>query len=227
MRLFGKKKEADLDAFDRGWQFYTRATTLEPPGTVFRIDSDKRRYQVGTLDVKPQEGAEVGLTIIKHVETTLGLMLKFLGLERLSAETNYQSIEHYSFAMHEAQRAFLTDMVVDKPLLEFLDKLNYRADNRYFLIREAVSATSMILSLTKEQAAKIGGQASVTHEIATEDASVEASQDELIKMPNEFPQRMRVTYLAEEIRPVRSNLGSGPPLLGLAPVDELLLWDED
>ncbi len=57
-------------------------------------------------------------------------------------------------------------------------------------------------------------------------ASIEARQDELIEMPQEFPQRMRVTYLPEEIKPVRSNLGSGPPRLGLAPVDELLLWDE-
>ena len=226
MRLFGRSKQPDRDAFDRGWQFYTRATTLEPPGTVFRIDGDRRRYQVGALDVASQHGDEVGLTINKRVETTLEFLVRLLGLEQLSAKANLKSVERYSFAMHEAQRAFLTDMAVDKPLRAFLDQLDFRADNRYFLIREAVSATSMTLSLTKDQAAMIGAQASVAPQVNA-GAATGVGRDQLIEMPNAFPQRMRVTYLPEEIRPTRSQLGSGTPQLGLSPVSDFLMWEED
>ena len=46
------------DLLDPGWQFYSRPTELEAPGTVFRIDAAKRRYIVDSLTVQIQKGDE-------------------------------------------------------------------------------------------------------------------------------------------------------------------------
>ena len=226
MRIFGKKKsDPPPEAFDRGWQFYTRATTLEPPGTVFRIDPDKRRYLVGALAIEPVQGQEEAAAMDRRIETTLGAVVRFLGLDQISGGGKLSAVERLSFSLAEVEREVLDDMTLQAPLAEFLEQLPFRADNRYFVIRESLSATSMTFELTKEQATKLKANAQIP-KVGEAEASAGRQAERAFSFPSSFPKRMRVAFLPEEIKKTHSNLAGGPPILGLAPVHEALIWDD-
>lgn len=226
MRIFGKKKsEPPSEAFDRGWQFYTRATTLEPPGTIFRIDAAKRRYMVGDLNIQGVRGKEQAAIVDKRIETTLGAVIRFLGIEQISGGGKLSTVEHLSFSLTEAEREALDDMAIQGPLDAFLEQLPYRADNRYFLIREALSADAMTFELTKEQAAMLEANARIPN-VGGVGAEAGHQTERTISFARNFPERMRVAFLPEEIKPTRSNLAGAAPSLGLVPVTEVLTWDE-
>lgn len=223
MPIFKKSKPAPAEAFDEGWQFYSKATTLEPPGTVFRIDGGGRRYLVGKVEVASEKGEETVASLEQRVATTLGAFLRFFGLDKLGIGGKLDRVQHFAFELAEAEREITTDVALDDALLAFLEKLDYRADNRYFVIREALSATSMHYALTKDQLVELGGEAAVQAALG---ANVTASyrSDERVSFPKTFPQRMRVTFLPEEITTVRSNLAGAKPELGRKRVTEALTW---
>lgn len=225
MRIGRRKNDPPPEAFDRGWQFYTRPTTLEPPGTVFRIDPDKRRYMVGALDIEPTCGEEEAAAMHRRIETTLGAVLRFLGFDRFGGGGKLSAVEQLSFSLSEAEREALDDMMIQAPLAAFLEQLPYRADNRYFLIRECLSATSMTFELSKEQAAKVEAKAQIS-KVGEVGASAGRQAERAFSFPSSFPKRMRVAFLPEEITRTRSNLAGGPPSLGLVRVDEALVWED-
>src|SRR5437870_4068400 len=63
-----------------GWQFYSRPTELEPPGTIFRIDRSKRRYMVDTLKVPTERGDEAVGRREESVQAEMGMVARLLGL---------------------------------------------------------------------------------------------------------------------------------------------------
>jgi hypothetical protein len=226
MPLFKKSKDAPSDAFDEGWQFYSKATTLEPPGTVFRIDANGRRYIVGKVDVASEKGEETVASLEKRVSTTLGMFIRFLGLDKLGIGGKLDRVQQFAFELKDSEREITTDLALDDALLAFLEKLDYRADNRYFVIREALSATSMLYALTKDQLVELGGEAAVQAAIGA-GANAASKVGERISFPKTFPQRMRVTFLPEEITTTKSSLSGAKPELGRKRVTAPLTWVDD
>ena len=225
MGFFKKKpQKQSCQILQTGWQFYHRPTTLEPIGTVFRIDPNRRRFIVDKLDVESRRGKEVSEYLEDQIELGAGILARLVGVGP-EADTNAKIAEKIIFSLIEPEREVTTDRALDDVLQPFLQSLNYRIDNRYFLIRECRWAKAMIYRLSKERIIALGGEATVNEALKVK-GKLNAVREGFFEINCTFEEAMQVMFLPEEVQPISAGLGSGVPELGLVPVNEPLVWEE-
>jgi hypothetical protein len=206
--------------------FYSKPTTLEPPGTIFRIDAQKTKYIVGELKVQVQKGKEVFGKSQERIQASMGVLAKILGVN-VNINLGGRRAEQLEFEMTDPARETVMDMEIDLALKPFLEKLEYRTDNRYFIIRESRIAMGIKYRFSEGQISSLGGDAAVMKAALVKGtlfASQEKNQYELLQ---EFDQAMRVMFLPEEIKPITAGLSGERPELGRIPVKEELTWNEE
>jgi hypothetical protein len=227
-RLFWRRREQETGphprVLDPGWQFYSRPTTLEPPGTVFRIDDEGRRFLVGELEVEVARGREASGRSDETVATTLGIVARFLGIDA-GAMLGGKRVQRIRFELLEPEHETTTDMAIEGAVDALGARLRYRADNRYFVVRAVRCAAGMTYRLSDEQVDELGGEASLEH-VAEERAEVSFRRRRAYELDQRFPEVMRVMFLAEEIKPISAGLAGEMPELGVQPVTEVLEWKD-
>ena len=224
MGFFKKKRKPSPNRIlQEGWQFYHRPTTLEPVGTVFRIDDEHRRYIVDELTIETSRGKEAGGHLEDQTEVGAGMLARLLGIGP-EVDSHAKTTEKVVFELRQAEREISTDMAVATALDPFLEKLKYRVDNRYFLIRECRWARAMTYRLSKQRVAEFGGETTL-HESLTIGANLKSGNSRAYEIDCAFDQEMRVMFLPEEIKPVSAGLGLAQPELGLTPVVTPLVWE--
>jgi len=211
---------------DRGWQYYFTPTTLEPPGTVFRIDAEHKRYLVDTLPVQAQIGEEAFGESKESVASNLGILARFLGLKDVNINIGASKTEQLIFKMDKPQREVLNDRDLDRVLQPFLTNLEYRVDNRYFVIRESRRAMGITHHLTRAQVDDLGGKVSLANRLALEGTLFKSEQSGEFQLEKKFDRPMRIMFLPEEIKAVSVGFARVKPELGRAPVTETLVWEE-
>ena len=222
--LFGKAKREVAQILEAGWQLYAKPTTLEPVGTIFRIDQDRRRFMVDELSVPIREGNEVAASVKEKIRVNVGFFARFLGLDGAGGELRAGDEEVLEFEIVDTVRQLATDVALDKALAPVLATLN-KAGNRYYIIRETRSATAMTYRLTREQLGKLEAKVPVNSAVNV-GATLQAGSGGLHEIDQKFPERMRVMFLAEEIGPLRAGLAAAEPTLGRMPVRQVLIWSE-
>jgi hypothetical protein len=223
--LFGRGERQPAKVVEEGWQLYAKPTTLEPVGTIFRIDDARRRFMVDQVAVDTQAGAEAAAKVQERVHADIGFFARFLGIDSYKGQVGARDAETLEFEIVNAERQFASDVAMDKALTPVLASLKYRVDNRYYVIRDTRSATAMTYRLTQSQLGEIGGEVSLAVAIGA-GVKVGAGQSGLYEIDQVFPARMRVMFLAEEIAPVKAGLAGGAPVLGRLPVRHPLTWTE-
>lgn len=223
--LFGKNKRQPAQLLEEGWQLYSKPTTLEPVGTLFRIDPESRRFLVDEIKVETQQGAEAAARVEQRVEATFGIFARFLGLDSYKGTAGVRDAETLEFEVVDPVREVATDVAMHKALDPVLGTLPYRADNKYYVIRDSRSATAMTYRLTTQQLGEIGGEATLVAALGA-GAKIGAGQSGKYEIQQRFPARMRVMFLADEIALVKAGLAGGRPELGLIPVRRMLVWSD-
>ncbi|SEM36604.1 hypothetical protein SAMN04489760_1122 [Syntrophus gentianae] len=223
--LFGGRKREYAKMLEEGWQLYKNPTTQEPVGTLFRIDEARRRFMVDQVTVDTNEGAEAVAKVQQKIQANIGFFANFLGLDRFSGKLNVEDIETLEFEIINSVRQFSFDTAMDRAMAPVLASLNYRIDNRYYVIRETRSATAMTYRLTQAQLGAIGGEMSLSTALGV-NTTIGAGQKGFYEINQTFPERMRVMFLAEEIAPVKAGLAGDKPMLGRIPVRHPLVWSE-
>jgi len=218
------KKPAQI--LESGWQFYSKPTTLEPPGTVFRIDQSGRKYIVGELELIPIEGKEVIGTTEQVIEAEISVVAKILGKTNPDLKSTGRKIEKLRFEMIGAVREITTDNVIDDVLNNFKKKVRYRKDDRYFVIREARSAKELTYTLTENVVHELGGEGSFK-EIADVKGNFFHKEGDAYILEQKFSTPMRVMFLPEEILMVGLSLSGETPEFETVPVKEVLIWTEN
>lgn len=211
---------------DRGWQFYSRPTELEPPGTIFRIDAERRRYFVTAVPVQTQVGDEAYGKHEESVEASIGIVARFFGVKGVDAKVGGGTTERLVFELDDVAREVAGDADLDAALAPVLKGLQYRADNRYFVIRECRKAQRIAHHLTRNQVMDLGGKASVADHASLEGTLFHEKNDGGFVLEKTFDKPLRVMFLPEEIRPVSAGLAREIPELGRVPVREALFWEE-
>ena len=111
--LIDPRASAPAAGPERGWQFYARPTSLEPPGTIFRIDNQGLRFLV--TEIKPQitMGTEAFGTQSVAVRTNARILARFVG-GRTEAMAGQQGerLETLEFEMFDVQKEATTDMAI-------------------------------------------------------------------------------------------------------------------
>ena len=221
--LFGKKSKRPDDLLPAGWQFYSRPTAIEPPGTIFRIDADGRRFIVAQLKPETIRGAEPGALKIERIETRTHALVRLLGLQALGVRAGGGTVKTFRFQIVEPERESTSDAAMDAVLQPFIATMEFRAGNRYYVIRETRSATAMIYLLSKEELGEIGGEAAVVA-AGEGDVTLDVRRTDVSEITQSFPARLGVMFLAEEIVPVVAGLAAGEAALGRAAVSGALDW---
>jgi hypothetical protein len=221
IQLIDKKPSTLLEP---GWQFYSKPTTLEPPGTVFRIDKSGSRFVVDVINVLTTTGKEAFGNSKQTIRTSAMALSRFIGNNfDASARQNGFREEMLEFELIDVEREITTDVVVEKTLKEFPSKVEYREDNRYFIIRESRSANEIHYTLSEELLNEIGGSASLLKYVDSQANFSYQKQGEYI-LSQKLPSRMRVMFLAEEIIQTSASLTGGMPEFGTAPITKPLVW---
>lgn len=223
--LFGHTKPKTAQVLEDGWQLYAKPTTLEPVGTLFRIDDQGRRFMVDQVVVDTQAGPEAAARVKQRVQANIGFFARFLGLDSYGGSLSAQGAETLEFEIVEPMREYALDAAMDRAMAPVLTSLKYRADNHYYVVRDTRSATAMTYRLTREHVGKISGEVSLAVALGA-GATVAADNDGVYEINQTFPERMRVMFLAEEIRPVKAGMAGAEPVLGRVPVRHPLVWSE-
>jgi hypothetical protein len=222
----GNPDAGDVRILDPGWQFCSRPSELDPPGAVFRIDPQRRRYPVDTLKVKTDVGREAFGKHRESVEANMGIVARFLGLQGPELKVGAQKSEQLVFELLEAAHEQVSDVDLDGVLQPFLKTLPYRADNRYYVIRAARTAKGITHHFTRNQVGDLGGEAKLAEQASLKGTVFHSSRSGEYVLEQSFPVPLRVMFLPEEIRPMAAALGGAHPELGRVPVTQPLAWEE-
>jgi len=221
--LFGKKPQRPDDFLPAGWQFYSRPTNLEPPGTIFRIDAEGHRFIVARLEPAISRGAEPGAAKVERVETRVGVVARLLGLQSMGARVGAGRVRECRFQIVDPVRESTTDAGMDAVLTPYLETMGVRKDSRYFVIRETRSATALTFVLSEGEIGEMGGTVAIV--AAGEGTLALAAKSVGTKeLTQTFPERLAVMFLAEEIAPVVAALGGGKAEFGRVAVGAVLDW---
>jgi hypothetical protein len=205
-----------------GWQFYPRPTSLEPPGTVFRIDSGGRRFTVAEITAPVTSGAEASGASSLAIRTTARMLAHFLGGRENTVGEQGEHLEKIDFEMFDVQKEVTTDMGIADVLSAFRSKVERHQDNRYFVIRESRSALAVRYSLSDALVNSLKGSGGLS-QMVNGDAGLSYEKRGSYVLDQKLPARMRVMFLAEEILP-SSGLVGGQPRYHAVPIDEPLVW---
>ncbi len=208
--MFEIKKGARIDVGgigEQAWQLAPAIAQRAMPGTVFAIDGNGKSSIVGQLAMKI---ANTKAVTAMPVHASVSACHRMLGLDRPAAGA-------FTLELPDSQAETIDDEDLEAHLSELIAKVQpiYRADHRYFVVRGSMSAPSVVI--------RHGPSISLTIGLAEARAGVDASLFRALS----FGRRTPVAVLLDEIRTVKSNLGSGPPQLGLARLDEPQGWAED
>jgi len=179
-----------------GWQFTDRPTTLDVPGTVFRLDRDGVRHGVTTIrDVQILRGLEEDFRRQLKANASVGVVAQFIGV---SLSVAAKKIESFVFELAGITHEYTEDKDVDSRVGPALADISIRPHERYFIVREALQATGMTYLLSEQQVADFGGTAEIQRLTAKGDL-VKIEQSGQTELQKTFTQSMRVMFLAEEL----------------------------
>ncbi|MCW3999852.1 MAG: PKD domain-containing protein [Candidatus Bathyarchaeota archaeon] len=202
-----KKKQNPLSGvLPLGWQFYTKPTTGEPPGTIFRITSDKKKFWVKQLDVQIHPCDESAAKYTR--KATMGILLRFNGLETVSINQKSSSFQQVTFEMKEPIGEATYDADLDPLLSKWLDSPNFefRPEDRYFVIRDATKTKAINYKLTRQQFTALKEQAALKK--LQQATQLNNNDQEQFVFPQKFSAHMRIMFNAEEIKmkPVKGKI---------------------
>ena len=216
-----------LKALESGWQFYSRPTALEKPGTIFRIDKrDGKRFIVDTLDIKTEVGEEASGKSTESLNIDLGVAFRIFGIQGLDINLNTKINNMYklTFQLKDPEREITTDVEKDESLKNIWTKLTYNDDSRYFIIRETRKGSGMTYYLSKSQIDQLGGEINIKKGLSLNGNLLKLKAANEYKMEGKFKSPLRVMFLAEELKLKSANLGGNKIDFGTVPVSEQLNW---
>src|SRR6266850_590901 len=208
--LIDRRATSPAAVLEPGWQFYTRPTSAEPPGTIFRIDNQGLRFLV--TEIKPQitMGTEAFGTQSLAVRTNARMLARFVGGRGEGvAGQQAERLETLEFEMFDVQKEVTTDMAILELLAEFRSRVDYRRDNRYFVIRESRSAVALKYLLSKELINSLQGTAGLA-QLVKSNGGLSYEERGSYVLNQKLPARMRVMFLAEELIPAKGMSGGKP-----------------
>ncbi|MGM9486893.1 CHAT domain-containing protein [Ideonella sp. YS5] len=210
--MFEIKKGARTDAStgEPAWRLAPSVAQRAMPGTVFAVDGNGKSSVVGRLAMKVANSGGVNAV---PVHASVGACHRMLGLDRPAGGADSPCL--FTLELPDSEAETIDEEDLEARLSELLEKVQpiYRADHRYFVVRGSISAPSIVIRRGPSTSRGRGPA----------EAGVDVSQVQALSFGRMTP----VAVLLDEIRTVKSNLGSGPPQLGLAQLDEPLGWAED
>lgn len=204
------------------FMMFPSVRSFDPPGTIFRVNSDGVRYDVVDLsgNVKIFGGSE---TIPNQSgRRTVATKAIFSALN-MGDVTAARSVAYdVTLIVEDATREKTTDLDIDKAIAVALQAIALRKDSRYFIIRETISARGLSFVLNSRDASKLAAE--IKHKVAEGKTSTDVSDKSATTLVKKFDHAMRVFYKPEEIL-VNESGATGELKVSRLRIDTLV-WHE-
>jgi hypothetical protein len=215
----------EAPVFERGFQIFPSPRTFDPPGTIFRVDSDQARQAVADLSAM--------LRVVPHEEaipkvSLSGLLNTSAFLSWLSGEKRgfqYQRIDSATVAVIGAKREQAFEVELDKLLDSARRIIDWKKPGKVYLITETVLADSIQVRLSTSAGVLIGDSLKADSARA-HGISVQWKPQRTTEISLRFPKPYRVLYKAQQVlRPEGFEQYPNRPLVRV-PIVESLAWKE-
>lgn len=164
---------------ERGFHMYEMPRTGGGAGHVFRVDQDNVQFAVTDLNVPT---SEEGIAIAKFTEkgkrtATASMLASYSGIGAINAQLETDRVVRLALSVDGARRIVIQDEDLDPLLPELRRKINWRDNNRYFIIREAIRVNRLDFTLDRESADQLGIGGNVDEQVTLGqgDASAQVS----------------------------------------------------
>jgi hypothetical protein len=213
-----------------GFVLFAMPTTADPPGTIFRIDQDHKRFIVTDLSgVIPVHRARVEIPEFTNTQQTkvgflVSILQQFGVLEGPTIETNLGVTRALSVRVDSAVHEFTRDDEVERAIRQRLEKLRRRQGSQYYIVRETINARRAAFTFSRDFVSDVGGSAKIAA-AANAKAGVEWKTENGYVLNARFAVPHRVFYKAERLVLPAGGLG-GVGDFQRVPVTEPLEWTE-
>lgn len=185
---------------------------FDPPGRIFRVDTNGDVRRLAILDLKPHEGNEVIPSVKTKAGLSLSSVLETIGIPAstfpASAKVELDKTREFSLASLNGRRVYLEDDQVRGPLAKYLSTVSRRSDNKYYLVRETVRTTSLTYQARKAWVAGAGIEAQFKGSVSAK-AGLRWDTGEEFAIDTRFTRPLDVWYVADELE-FKPALGAGP-----------------
>jgi len=139
---------------EEGFEAFATPRSFDGAGTIYRIDSEGKRYLVGNLDVKVPDGAdEVIPSYTTKKEISVTQLLESIGAKAelipASLNSNFNIKSNASIEGTNGYRVQLSDTLVDGALLKWRSSVTPVEGSKYYLIRETIQTPSLKYKVEK------------------------------------------------------------------------------
>jgi hypothetical protein len=204
---------------------FPSARTFDPPGTIFRINREGTRFDVADIskEVNSTTGNEdipdqTGRRLVAG--NVLGNLLKGQVSAELSATGSYE----VRMKLSGVEREKTTDADLDKSLALALKQVSLRTDNRYYVIRETISAREVAYNLSSADLASAATKLGTTP-VGNGKVNVRQQDSNTATLVGSYDKPYRLFYKAEEVKFTSSGL-TGDLKVSRLPVQGPLDWHE-
>lgn len=197
---------------NKNFEAFPSARDFDPPGQLFRKDSDGVTWQVGTLEVPIKKGYEETYNITVKTSWNLKGLFETIGVpaEKIPTEVKSELSRVFNVELGSVSglREYIDDASIQNALAEFFKTTPYKTDNEYYLIRETISTKELNFKSQKDWLANFDAKSEIENVIAV-NSETDFISGKSIFLNKKFDKYMRVWFKAEKLIP-KKVLGIGP-----------------
>lgn len=193
------KKIEEIAGLEAGFQMFPTPRDFDGPGTIFRVDKQNVRWKVKVVDVPIHPGNEIygNRTIGGRDNFDLGLIFATVASGNITHENNCT----LDFKITGTQRLETYDAEISPFIPEIRKAINGitpEKGNRYYLIRDVVSAANISYKFDKTTMDKIGGSGKI-NKLVELNSNLSWNSTDSYQLTENFPKPYYVCYKPWEI----------------------------
>lgn len=193
------------------------------PGFVYRVDNAGISSMVMDLSAEAKTSLfKAALASYEASAVTGGDLSVALSESPVNGSASVSSSRTSKTVFSEGNFAFMSDSDEEALIDEIRSRVTPRADNRYFLVRDAIQAKGIEISLSSSDEAKLGGEAKIRSLLSVR-PSVSITRTQSLVVSDNFDPALNVCVRAIELT---LSTDSEPVLVNEMPKQDLILSPE-
>ncbi len=193
-----------------GFEAFATPRAFDGPGTIFRIDPDRKRLFVDSIAFKTSGGQEFLPSVESSRELSLAQVAESIGAAAgalpVKVTADLSSKRLTSIKATSAERSRTSDKDVEDALRQWATTAKPAPGNEYYLIRETVATLSLTYKVSKSWLASLGLSAESLNRAGYK-GEVKNTGGDSLEMDAVFTKPLNVWYKAEKV--------SFKPMLGV------------
>lgn len=184
-----------------GWQFYTRPTTAEPPGTIFSINKDtKQKSFVTTLPIAIDDCVECAGKYVN--KSTMNVLLRFNGLKTfdITGKGKIDRVVIFEMRDPKGEKIFTEKLYPSFEKWIAKEKFYFSTKEKYYVITEATKTDAINYKLTKQQVEILRSRIPLPKNVLKQESKMDSNTVEQMTYPQKFKDEMRVMFCAQELK---------------------------